>query len=75
MLSETKISDGNSTVIPSAIRKRFGISPGDILEWKVEETDIRIIPRKKVGLDDIEGMINVGGDAVESKKRVQKGAK
>ena len=31
--------------------------------------------KKKVTLDDINGMVSVGGDAVESKRRVQEGSK
>lgn len=73
MLSETKISSENSTVIPSPIRRKFGISPGDILQWDVDKDKIQVTPRKKVTLDDIVGMISVGGDAVKSKKQVQRG--
>jgi len=73
MISKTRISQGYSTVLPSKIRKVLGLEPGDILEWELEDSVIKIIPRKKARLHTIVGLIGVGGDALASKKEVQKG--
>jgi len=73
MISETKISSGYSTVIPADIRKSLGINPGDILEWTLDDFEIRLKPREKMQFKDIVGMIQEGGDAVSSKKRIQRG--
>ncbi|HUV83621.1 MAG TPA: AbrB/MazE/SpoVT family DNA-binding domain-containing protein [archaeon] len=75
MNSETKISKGYQTVIPSKIRKAYNIKPGDILDWTETEKGILVQPRKKRTLQDITGLIKTEGDAVESKKKVQKGFK
>ncbi len=75
MLSETVISKGYQTVVPAKIRKAHGITPGDVLEWMDTEQGILVHPRKKRTLQDIVGIVKSGGDAVESKKMVQKGLK
>jgi len=75
MLSETVISKGYQTVIPARIRKAHNIMPGDVLDWIDSETGIIVQPRKKRTLDDIIGLVKAEGDAVESKKRAQKGLK
>jgi len=51
--------------------------PGDVLEWKDTEAGIILHSRKKVTLEDITGLIGTGevSDAVELKKRVQRGEK
>lgn len=73
MTSKTKISDGNSTVLPAEIRKLLDLGPGDTLLWEVQNGVITIHPRKKETLEGICGMISAGGDAVNDKKRVQSG--
>ena len=75
MLSETKVSKGYQTVVPSKIRKAYNIIPGDILEWTDTNNGILVRPRKKRTLEDITGLVRSEGDAVESKKKVQKGLK
>ncbi len=77
MLSETVISKGYQTVVPAKIRKAHKISPGDVLEWTDTEKGIIVQPRKKRTLKDIIGLVKAEGegDAVETKKRVQKGLK
>ena len=74
-MSKTRISRGNSTVLPSKIRKLLDLKPGDVLEWEVEDSVIRIVPRRKEGLDDIVGLIGKGGDAVASKRSLQRGTR
>ncbi len=75
MFDETVISKGYQTVVPAKIRRAHHILPGDVLEWIDDEKGIIVQPRKKRTLKDIIGLVKVEGDAVESKKRVQKGLK
>ncbi len=75
MQSETIISKGYQTVVPAKIRKAHKIIPGDVLEWIDSEKGIIVQPRKKRILKDIIGLVKAEGDAVESKKRAQKGLK
>jgi len=75
MFDETVISKGYQTVVPAKIRKAHNILPGDVLEWIDNEKGIIVQPRKKRTLKDIIGLVKAEGDAVESKKRVQKGLK
>ena len=73
MPSETTVSKKNQTVIPRKIRKSLIIEPGDILKWQVKGRSIVIRVRKKVHVEEIKGLISVGGDAVSSKKSMQRG--
>lgn len=75
MLSETVISKGYQTVVPARIRKTHKIMPGDILEWIENEKGILVQVRKKRTIKDIIGIVKTEGDAVESKKKIQKGLK
>lgn len=77
MTSTTKISKGFQTVVPSEIRKKFGVDPGDILEWTPTEDGAEVKFRKKLSLKDIAGIVKSGEktDAVELKKRAQRGEK
>lgn len=75
MLSETVISKGYQTVVPAKIRKDYKIAPGDVLEWTGNERGILVQVRKKRTLKDIIGIVKGEGDAVESKKSIQKGFK
>lgn len=73
MVVETKVSSGHQTVIPSKVRKEYKIEPGDIIEWIDLKNGVLIRARKKRTLKDIVGLVKVGGDAIESKKGIQKG--
>jgi AbrB family looped-hinge helix DNA binding protein len=76
MLYKTKISNGFQTVVPSEIRKKFDINPGDYLEWVLTDDEVILRFRKKVTLEDIFGMVDgPETDAVELKKKVQRGEK
>jgi AbrB family looped-hinge helix DNA binding protein len=76
MSCETKISKGFQTVVPSDVRKKFGINPGDIVEWQITKEGVKISFRKKVTIEDIFGMVDgPKTDAVELKKKVQRGEK
>ena len=43
----TKISTKGQVVLPSALRRRLGLQPGDPLEVKAEGNRIVLTPRKK----------------------------
>ncbi len=73
MTSKTKISNGYSTILPAEIRKALNLTPGDVLQWDVDDGIITIKPRKKVTLNQICGVVSSGGDAVTDKKRIQSG--
>ncbi|MEE8400965.1 MAG: AbrB/MazE/SpoVT family DNA-binding domain-containing protein [Candidatus Hydrothermarchaeaceae archaeon] len=70
---KTKISKGFQTVVPKDIRGKFGIKPGDSLLWEERGNEVVVKPKKKTTIEDITGIISVGGDAVTSKKKAQRG--
>ena len=45
------ITERGQTVIPAEIRRRFGLTPAQRLEWVVEPDGIRVVP---VAADPIE---------------------
>ena len=69
----TKISKGYQVVVPKKIRDKLGLKPGDSLVWEEMGDVVVVKPKKKKTLEDITGIISVGGDAVASKKKVQRG--
>ena len=73
MVSQTKISEGYSSILPAEIRKALNLTPGDILLWDINDGAICIQPRKTVTLSEICGIISSGGDAVADKKKIQLG--
>lgn len=77
MKSTTKISKGFQTVVPSELRNKFKVGPGDIVEWISTDDEVEVRFRKKMSLKDITGIVKTGEktDAVELKKRAQKGEK
>lgn len=70
---KTKISKGYQTVVPKVVRGKFGIEPGDSLLWEERGNEVVVRPKKKTTIEDIIGIISVGGDAVASKKKAQRG--
>ncbi len=70
---KTKISKGYQTVVPKKIREKFGLKPGDSLVWEEKDNAALVKPKKKKTLEDITGIISVGGNAVVSKKKAQRG--
>lgn len=76
MASSTKVTDANQTQVPADLRHRFGVEPGDIVVWEADEDgEVRVRFRKKRTLWDLEGIAPGSGvgDAVEAKKRAQRG--
>lgn len=73
MLSKTKVSKGYQTVIPSAVRDNFDVEPGDYVEWEKGADGLLVRFRKRKRLRDLTGIGGAPGDAVEVKKRVQRG--
>ncbi len=76
-LIATKVYDGNQTVIPAYLRKKYNIQPDDIVEWYEEDGEIRVQFRKKVKLEDVIGSVTLKEktDAVKLKKMAQRGEK
>ncbi len=73
MTCDTKISKGFQTVVPSEIRKKFDVGPGDILVWKSTDDGVVVRFRKKVTIEDVFGVIDgPKTDAVDLKKKVQR---
>jgi bifunctional DNA-binding transcriptional regulator/antitoxin component of YhaV-PrlF toxin-antitoxin module len=63
-------------VIPAEIRKKWGIGPGDFVEWKEGSEGIIVEFNKEVTFEDVYGMIkDVETDAVELKRKAQRGEK
>ena len=60
-------------MVPKHVRRTLGIAPGDLLEWSLDGDKVVVKPRKRRTLQDITGLIAVGGDAVEDKRRAQRG--
>lgn len=73
MLSKTKVSKGYQTVIPSAVRDSFHVEPGDYVEWEQGADGLVIRFRKRKRLRDLVGIGAAPADAVEVKKRAQRG--
>jgi len=73
MLSRTKISNGYQTVIPSAVRQTFDVEPGDYVEWAEGREGLVVRFRKRKGLRDLAGIGSAPADAVEVKRRIQRG--
>jgi AbrB family looped-hinge helix DNA binding protein len=73
MPSKTKISKGFQTVIPSAVRRTLAVEPGDYVEWERGSDGLVVRFRKRRRLRDLEGIVGAWADAVEVKKRAQRG--
>jgi bifunctional DNA-binding transcriptional regulator/antitoxin component of YhaV-PrlF toxin-antitoxin module len=70
-LSESRVSKGFLTVVPKRIRRAAEIAEGDVLEWEIADAQVVVRKRKRRTIADITGLIAYGGDAVESKCKVQ----
>ena len=76
-LITTKVYEGNQTVIPASLRKKYNIQPDDIVEWYEENGEIKVHFRKKVKLEDVIGSVTLEEetDALKLKKMAQRGEK
>ncbi|MBV1768421.1 MAG: AbrB/MazE/SpoVT family DNA-binding domain-containing protein, partial [Methanobacterium sp.] len=67
-------SKGFQTVVPSEIRKKYSIGPGDLVEWVPSNEGVKLRFRKKTSLQDITGIVETKEtDTVKLKKKVQRG--
>jgi bifunctional DNA-binding transcriptional regulator/antitoxin component of YhaV-PrlF toxin-antitoxin module len=55
------------------VREKLRLKPGDSLIWEERGDTIVVKPKRRKTLEDITGIISVGGDAVASKKKAQRG--
>lgn len=53
----TKVSSGFQTVLPSEIRKKFGVGPGDEVVWTLVGDEIFVRVKKKGGKDPLAKLI------------------
>ncbi len=54
---ETAVTKRGQTVIPAAIRKRYGIAEGDYLAWLDDGETIRVVP---IPADPVRGLRGSG---------------
>ncbi|MGI0070472.1 MAG: AbrB/MazE/SpoVT family DNA-binding domain-containing protein [Thermoplasmata archaeon] len=59
--------------MPKAIRRAARVAAGDRLTWTLEGGRIIVVPRRPKVLADLRGLIAHGGDAVDAKRRAQRG--
>ncbi|MHB8585055.1 MAG: AbrB/MazE/SpoVT family DNA-binding domain-containing protein [Thermoplasmatota archaeon] len=74
--AESKVTDSHQTQVPSEVRQRFNVRPGDVVVWEeTPEGDLRVRFRRRYSIAELPGLIKGGkrGDAMEDKKRVQRG--
>lgn len=44
---KSTLTSRGQTVVPAEIRRQFGLTPADGLEWLVEGTAIRVVPVRR----------------------------
>lgn len=72
----SKVSPGYQVAVPAELRRKYGIGVGDEVVWIVEDEQVKADFRKKPALENIASLGHSGKkdmNAVESKKRVQRG--
>lgn len=73
ILANTKMYKNKQTIIPSEIRNKFDVDEDTIIEWDVDEHgEPKINFRKKVTLNDVDGMIKKE-NYVEGEWNIDKG--
>jgi AbrB family looped-hinge helix DNA binding protein len=56
-VDETAVSDRYAVTIPSSVRERLGIGPGDRVRWRVteeEELAVEVVREREGAFDDFE---------------------
>lgn len=78
MTLDTVLTASNQTQVPAALRKANKVRPGDIVTWEPNPDGTATVRfRKKRTLADLIGIAPgiSGGDAVQAKKRAQRGGR
>jgi AbrB family looped-hinge helix DNA binding protein len=52
---QSTLTERGQTVVPAAIRKQFGLSPADRLEWLLDGDVIRVVPVRADPIDAFRG--------------------
>ena len=61
-VQRTRLSAGNQIVVPSEIRKKFGLREGDEVIWALvgNEINIRFVRKRKGALSNLIGKLDMG---------------
>ena len=61
-VERTRLSAVNRVVVPSQIRRRFGLRPGDEVIWTLlgDEIHIRFVRKRKNSLQGLMGKLDMG---------------
>jgi bifunctional DNA-binding transcriptional regulator/antitoxin component of YhaV-PrlF toxin-antitoxin module len=75
VIMRSKMSMGFRVVVPREVRDVLGLAPGDFIVWELHGDCAvgRPEKREKKLIKGINGIISVGGDALVSKKKIQRG--
>ena len=61
-VERTRLSAGNQVVVPSEIRRRFGLKKGDEVIWALlgDEVHVRFVRKRKNSLSSLIGKLDMG---------------
>ncbi len=67
-VERTRVSAGNQVVVPSGIRKQFGVKTGDDVIWAVVggEVHVRFLKKRKNALSGLVGRLDMGRTGPET---------
>jgi len=62
IVERTRLSAGNQVVVPSEIRKKFGLKQGDEVIWALvgNEINIRFVRKRRGALSSLIGKLDMG---------------
>lgn len=69
-IEETKVSARGGVTVPSSVRDRLGIEPGDALRWRLDEDGklrVEVVHQREGRFDDVEPIDMGETNAVELK--------